>query len=55
MWGAPSCRTRIMTGGKAPGQEDVVEADYEVVDLTIEDPPIDDVIEQVFADAHEAP
>jgi len=24
-----------------------------VVDLTIEDPPIDDVIEQVFADAHE--
>jgi len=30
-------------------------ADYDVVDLTIEDPPIDDVIEQVFADAHEAP
>jgi ABC-2 type transport system ATP-binding protein len=29
-------------------------ADYDVVDLTIEDPPIDDVIEQVFADAHEA-
>jgi ABC-2 type transport system ATP-binding protein len=26
-------------------------ADYDVVDLTIEDPPIDDVIEQVFADA----
>ena len=28
-------------------------ADYDVVDLTIEDPPIDDVIEQVFADAGE--
>ncbi|MEO7369802.1 MAG: ATP-binding cassette domain-containing protein [Ilumatobacteraceae bacterium] len=26
-------------------------ADHDVVDLTIEDPPIDDVIEQVFADA----
>jgi ABC-2 type transport system ATP-binding protein len=30
-------------------------ADNDVVDLTIEDPPIDDVIEQVFADAHDAP
>jgi ABC-2 type transport system ATP-binding protein len=30
-------------------------ADYDVVDLTIEDPPIDDVIEQVFADAGDAP
>jgi ABC-2 type transport system ATP-binding protein len=30
-------------------------ADHDVVDLTIEDPPIDDVIEQVFADAHDAP
>jgi ABC-2 type transport system ATP-binding protein len=30
-------------------------ADHDVVDLTIEDPPIDDVIEQVFADAHHAP
>jgi len=30
-------------------------AEHPVVDLTIEDPPIDDVIEQVFADAHEAP
>ena len=29
-------------------------ADHDVVDLTIEDPPIDDVIEQVFADAHDA-
>ncbi|HZX54731.1 MAG TPA: ATP-binding cassette domain-containing protein [Ilumatobacteraceae bacterium] len=29
-------------------------AEYDVVDLTIEDPPIDDVIEQVFADAHDA-
>ncbi len=28
-------------------------ADNDVVDLTIEDPPIDDVIEQVFADAAE--
>jgi len=28
-------------------------AEYDVVDLTIEDPPIDDVIEQVFADARE--
>ena len=27
----------------------------DVVDLTIEDPPIDDVIEQVFADARDAP
>jgi ABC-2 type transport system ATP-binding protein len=30
-------------------------ADYDVVDLTIEDPPIDDVIEQVFADAADKP
>ena len=30
-------------------------ADYDVVDLTIKDPPIDDVIEQVFADAGDAP
>jgi ABC-2 type transport system ATP-binding protein len=30
-------------------------AEHDVVDLTIEDPPIDDVIEQVFADAHNAP
>jgi ABC-2 type transport system ATP-binding protein len=30
-------------------------ADHDVVDLTIEDPPIDDVIEQVFANAHDAP
>jgi ABC-2 type transport system ATP-binding protein len=30
-------------------------AEHDVVDLTIEDPPIDDVIEQVFADAHDAP
>ncbi|MGZ4806017.1 MAG: ABC transporter ATP-binding protein [Ilumatobacteraceae bacterium] len=29
-------------------------ADHDVVDLTIEDPPIDDVIEQFFADAGEA-
>ena len=29
-------------------------AEYDVVDLTIEDPPIDDVIEQVFADASDA-
>jgi ABC-2 type transport system ATP-binding protein len=28
-------------------------AEHDVVDLTIEDPPIDDVIEQVFADADE--
>jgi ABC-2 type transport system ATP-binding protein len=28
-------------------------ADNDVIDLTIEDPPIDDVIEQVFADAAE--
>ncbi len=30
-------------------------ADHDVVDLTIEDPPIDDVIEQFFADSHDAP
>ena len=29
-------------------------ADHDVVDLTIEDPPIDDVIEQFFADAGDA-
>ena len=29
-------------------------AEHDVVDLTIEDPPIDDVIEQVFADARDA-
>ncbi len=29
-------------------------AEHDVVDLTIEDPPIDDVIEQFFADAHES-
>ena len=30
-------------------------AEHDVVDLTIEDPPIDDVIEQFFASASEAP
>lgn len=30
-------------------------AEHDVVDLTIEDPPIDDVIEQVFASAGDAP
>jgi viologen exporter family transport system ATP-binding protein len=43
-------RIQVLRGDTASATSRLL-AEYDVVDLTIEDPPIDDVIEQVFAEA----
>ena len=48
-------RLQVDTAARPPRSPTRLLRDHEILDLTIEDPPIEDVIEQVFAGAAEEP